>query len=106
MKSKSITPTDLVYIITLARAAARIGKEYNLDLQYPVLEASMDLEAAHHACPLQLREMVDALQTAHKGDVVHDLLGIRRHLNRESGKLEGFFTPRYAQSNRSNLTGA
>lgn len=93
----STTPQDFLYIFALARAAARISKEYNLEspFRYSVLEASMDLEAVHASCPLKLKEMVEALETAHKSDVVHDLLGIRRHINRETGQLEDHFRPRF-----------
>jgi hypothetical protein len=92
------TPTDFLLIIALAKAAAKVGKAYNLaGFHYSVLEASMDLEATHASCPLQLREMVESLDGPYKSDVVHDLLGIRRHLNRETGQLEDHFTPRFAQ---------
>ena len=91
------TPTDFLLIIALAKAASKVGKEFNLaGFHYSVLEASMDLEATHASCPLQLREMVEQLNGPYKSDVVHDLLGIRRHLNRETGQLENHFIPRFA----------
>lgn len=93
------TPEDFMLIIALAKAASKIGNAFNLDsFHYTVLEASMDLEAAHASCPLQLKTMVEQLDGPHKSDVVHDLLGIRRHLNRQTGQLEDHFIPRFAKS--------
>lgn len=55
----------------------------------------LDLKACHsNGCPLDL----DALLAAPRdSDVVHDVAGIGRYLNRETGKLEEEFTPRYAR---------
>lgn len=93
-----ISAEDQLKILILAQAAARIGKEYNLDIDYRPLDAAMDITACHANCPLQLDEMLAALETAHKSDVVHDLLGIRRHLDRDTCKLMNCFIPRYAQA--------
>jgi len=56
-------------------------------------ETLMDVIAVHaNGCPLQLAELLRADQT----DFVHDIFGIRRHIDRETGKLKDFFLPRYA----------
>jgi hypothetical protein len=56
----------------------------------------MDLNACHaNACALDFKGLLEApLQ-----DFSHDICGIRQHINRDTGKLEDFFTPRYARSN-------
>jgi len=49
----------------------------------------MDLEVAHHACPLDLQRLADA------PDMLHDVCGIIAHLDRNSGELADCFVPRY-----------
>ena len=54
----------------------------------------MDLTAAHrNACALDLRNLL----AADDFNFGHDVLGIRRHLNRETGELGGCFVPRFAR---------
>ncbi|WP_051445391.1 hypothetical protein [Desulfocurvus vexinensis] len=53
----------------------------------------MDLIATHnHSCKLDLAK----LAAAPEFDLMHDVMGIRRHLNRETAQLEGHFLPRCA----------
>jgi Family of unknown function (DUF6874) len=52
----------------------------------------MDIKFAHKDCPLDLR----ALASAPDAEFAHDVFGIRRHLNRETKKIEHCFMPRYA----------
>jgi hypothetical protein len=67
-----------------------VGPERSVD----VLSALMDLEACHcNGCPLDLVELASAPR---EEDVIHDVAGIARHLNRDTGKLEGHFWPRYS----------
>lgn len=84
------SPDDTRMIFSIAR---RIKSELNTpdDTQTVV----MDLTAAHaNGCQLRLNEML----TADKFDLGHDYYGIRRHINRSTGQLEGCFWPRYGQS--------
>lgn len=54
----------------------------------------MDLTACHcNGCPLDLQKLLDAPAF----DFAHDIYGIRRHINRETGQIEGCFLPRCAQ---------
>lgn len=39
----------------------------------------------------------DAMLAADEFNFLHDALGIVRHMNRETGKLEDFFRPRFAR---------
>lgn len=52
----------------------------------------MDMQACHISCPLYLEEMLD-MPIA---DFGHDIGGIRRYMNRETGQLGNCFTPRAA----------
>ena len=62
-------------------------------IEYPVMDADMDITACHvNGCPLKL----DALLAADEFNFAHDVFGIRRHINRRTGKLENCFLPRFS----------
>ena len=53
----------------------------------------MEIIAAHvSGCKLKLRPLL----YANLGDFLHDVCGINKHLDRETGKLQDCFLPRYA----------
>jgi hypothetical protein len=85
------------------RAITKIARRANClaaanEIIYPYSEAIMDIEACHcNGTPLRLADLADA-DDANFG---HDVFGIRRFLNRETGELEGFFVPRYALQERA-----
>lgn len=61
------------------------------------LEVTMDLTACHlNGCPLDL----EGLLSAENDDLIHDVSGIMRHINRKTGRLEDCFVPRYAAKNQ------
>lgn len=53
----------------------------------------LDLSAAHQTIGLCL----DELLAADDGNFGHDVFGIQRHMNRDTGKLENGFMPRFAK---------
>lgn len=56
------------------------------------LDIAMDITAVHcNGCPLRLED----LRNADGFNFSHDVLGIRRHLDRETGKLGDHFRPRF-----------
>jgi len=57
---------------------------------YSMLTCIMDLTAVHEKQPLRLADLLAADQF----NFVHDVAGIARHLNRNTGKLESF-SPRF-----------
>lgn len=68
----------------VARALALFG---GVDAQ----SIEMDLSAVHaNDTPIDFKKLLDASTE----DFVHDLAGIYRHLNRNTGKLEDHFLPR------------
>jgi len=74
----------------------QIGFEFpqSLTEKYRPLEAQMDVTACHvNGCPLKLQELLEADDF----NFSHDIFGIRRHLNRETGQLENCFLPRFAR---------
>ena len=57
------------------------------------LTITMDLTATHaNGCPLRLSDMLDADDF----NLVHDVAGINRFLDRETGRLTECFRPRFA----------
>ena len=58
------------------------------------LDMSMDVTAAHLAQPLKLQ----ALLEADNSNFGHDICGIQRHIDRETGKMLNFFLPRFTAS--------
>ena len=70
------------------------------DIPDDKLTVMMDLEHAHDAAPLDLDAMLSAATRStvsrwRYADFVHDMLGIRRHINRATGQLENCFSPRF-----------
>jgi hypothetical protein len=65
----------------------------NLGIEYDKMTATMDVMACHcNGCPLDLAK----LETVDDGTFGHDVFGIRRHIDRSSGKLTDCFLPRLA----------
>jgi hypothetical protein len=55
--------------------------------------AYMDIEACHcNGMPLDLGKLL----AADEFNFAHDIFGIRRHINRKTGEIEGCFVPRCA----------
>ena len=62
------------------------------ELDYMTL--NMDITAVHlNGCELKLAELLETNDDTSFG---HDIYGIGRHINRNTGALENFFRPRYA----------
>lgn len=58
----------------------------------------MDITAAHaNGNPLRLAELLKTDDF----NFMHDVFGICRHLDRRSGQLTGFFSPRFSQPERA-----
>ncbi len=62
------------------------------------LETRMDLTAVHaNGCPMDF----DRLLNTDKTTLLHDVGGIARHIDRDTGKLTGNFRPRTARKEAS-----
>ncbi len=74
----------------ITRVAMRAQREGLTD---DVTATRMDLTATHmNGCPLNLQLLIEgSLDT-----LTHDIAGIRRHLDRETGQLTNHFLPRAA----------
>ena len=60
------------------------------------LQLHMDLEHAHEEVKMDLIQLLNFQDV----DFIHDVDGIRRHMNRRTGELMNCFLPRCARSNR------
>jgi len=77
----------------IAARAAGIGRDLGLTDDDLETQFQMDVTCVHnHICRLRLGEMADADDF----NFGHDVLGIRRHLDRERIELRDFFVPRFA----------
>lgn len=84
------TPEEQATVDRIAKRAAKIFREAGM--RRPAIEFEMDLSAVHAKVPLRLAE----LEQADDFNFGHDIAGIYRHLNRQTGELEDFFVPRFA----------
>jgi hypothetical protein len=77
--------SDVIHAIA-ERAVDKFGFE--------LLSIEMDVTACHaNGNPLFLKELL----MANDFEFVHDILGIRKHIDRKTGKLDGLFSPRFSQ---------
>lgn len=79
--------------ITIRKIAERAMESGLVSPEYGRLGVEMNITAVHaNGCPLRLA----ALLAADDLNFAHDITGIHRHLNRETGKLDPLFLPRFA----------
>lgn len=81
-----ITSSELELI---QKITDRALKECDLD---DTMTIEMDLSAAHLDHPLDLARLL----AGDKMSFMHDIFGIRTHLNRDTGKLSNTFSPRFS----------
>jgi len=61
---------------------------------FELLSIEMDILACHaNGNPLLLQKLLEADEY----EFTHDILGIQKHINRTTGKLEGIFSPRFSK---------
>lgn len=85
-----VAKLDSETIRHIADRAVRMAAQHNVELDR--IETEMDLCALHNTCPLRL----DELLAADDFNFAHDVFGIRRHMDRETGDLKDFFLPRFS----------
>ena len=89
-KKLNVSGDDIRLIGIIARRALAIFPMiHNGDL----MSIQMDLEAVHGTSGLRLGDMI----TADNFNLGHDIIGIWHHLDRETGKLEDCFSPRFSK---------
>lgn len=90
--SWDVSGTDEIFIRKIVERAIL---SYDHQVAINREDSIMDLTAAHcNGCPLKLAEFLKA----DPGNFAHDFFGIRRFLDRETGKLTECFLPRFYDS--------
>nr|DAL85278.1 MAG TPA: TNF receptor-associated factor 3-interacting protein domain, interleukin 13 receptor [Caudoviricetes sp.] len=87
----SAVPEEMEVIEKIAKRATEVYSTHGVHLE--LLDVIMDITATHlNGCPLRLDELLNFPDF----DFIHDISGIRQHLNRKTGALEHLFLPRSA----------
>lgn len=81
---------DKLFFLTIGRITQRAREMGIADGER--ITQFMDIENAAIQFNMRLEEMADAPDA----DFAHDFIGIQDNINRETGKVEGLFVPRYA----------
>lgn len=75
------------------------GRRTRVDGIYDPLSCDMDLTACHlNGMALDLNKLMEFPDF----DFMHDICGIARHINRETGKIEDLFMPRCSRPETVN----
>lgn len=83
---------NMELICAIARRAVNLAAKYGQDRD--VLTLSISLSKWHDAEPLDWA----GLLVATDADLAHDVFEMDRHMDRETGKPDGVFSPRYAKA--------
>lgn len=90
--SFDVGPREAWLIRSIAERAVALAELIVCELD--VVDVEMDLTACHaNGCPLDLGRLL----AAGENDLMHDVLGVRRHLDRSTGQLRDHFVPRFAR---------
>ncbi|MFN3169268.1 MAG: hypothetical protein ACE37E_01085 [Hyphomicrobiales bacterium] len=93
--SFDVTPEEFELARQIARRAAAFAVLAGIDGDASSLLQTLwtDLTAVHaNGTRLDLQKLLDA----DDGTLAHDVFGINANIDRETGKLDGFFVPRCA----------
>lgn len=88
--SFDVSDADRRLIRNIIDRTAAKAKEFGAPINKMTM--IMDLTATHaNGCPLRLADLL----AADDFNLFHDVFGISRHINRNTGKLENCFLPRF-----------
>ncbi len=85
---KDLTEEDVRLVGEIVDRANKL-----LGIRGGLLELTMDIEAAHLARPLRLKDLLEA----NRVDFAHDIRGIRKNIDRHTGEMKGGFLPRFSK---------
>jgi len=83
--------SNAAIILKIAKRASKILSEQGV--MRSTMDIAMDLTACHVSTPLRLEDLL----SADDFNLIHDVLGIFRHLNRNTGRIDGNFLPRFSR---------
>lgn len=87
----NVSKADMKLIQRIADRA--VAQAMNHDIEIDLVDVAMDIAATHaNGCRLDLSRLLGADEF----NFAHDVVGIRKHLNRETGTLGGGFLPRFS----------
>lgn len=86
------TKEEIHVISRIADRAVKIAKD--IGASYKKMDVIMDIETIH--CNGNTLKLHDLL-TADDINFMHDVFGIRRHIDRKTGQLKNCFLPRYSK---------
>lgn len=90
--SFNVTATERATIHAIAQRAFTIAKDFGCPRK--AVDFAMDVTAAHaNGNPLRLADLL----AADDFNFIHDVFGIERHIDRDTGKLGNCFSPRFSQ---------
>ena len=93
LPSFDVSAADKGVIRQLAERALHVDRVHNGRDARKSLDWVMDFTAVHaNGNPLRLTDLLEASEF----NFAHDAFGIARHLDRSTGKLTGFFSPRFS----------
>lgn len=81
------TSDDMFKVLDVVKRAENMGI-----LQGERITAVLDIEQAHAIYKLRL----DELLAADDSNFVHDIIGIQKNIDRDTGEMDQDFLPRYA----------
>lgn len=87
--SFTVTKAERAKIVKIARRAVALAEEHGL--AYDQQWAEMDITACHAN---GMRLDLDKLLKADDFNLAHDVFGIRRHLDKQTGQIQNCFVPR------------
>lgn len=91
--SFDVSREDAQMIREIVKRAEALYKQANPRASFDRLSVSMDVTACHaNGCPLRLADLL----ATDDFNLAHDVFGISRHINRDTGKLKGHFLPRFS----------
>lgn len=88
--SFNVTKGERAVVTLIVKRATEIAKRYGQKVDG--LSLAMDLCAVHaNGCPLRFQDLLDADEF----NFCHDVFGIERHIDRDTGALLNCFMPRF-----------
>lgn len=86
-----ILPADKAIVVAIVNRA--VGMAHSNGWSYDRMDCQMDIVATHlNGNPLRLRDLLEADDFS----FAHDVFGIRKHIDRRTGELLNFFSPRFS----------
>lgn len=91
----TVSKTDMKLISRIVKRAVSTAKKRGIELDHRIMD--MDLTACHaNGTPLDLPKLL----ASDEFNFSHDVFGIRRHIDRETGELKDCFSPRCCQPSK------